>query len=743
VASRIYTSYDGPVDSVDRESEAAVNSVNPDADEYGAESEGIAAEDPGPQHLTEEQIEEITHLLRAGRRLPPHLFPNLFETSREYELAYRGKARRADILAETMAIPLQPVRTFGTARDDWSNMLILGDNLQVLRQLLRLKDDGYLRNADGTDGVRLCYIDPPFASQREFTGSRNEKAYIDRVAGAEFVEHLRRRLILIRELLADDGSIYVHLDLKKGHYIKVILDEIFGEQNFRSEISRVKCNPKNFDQAAFGNVHDLIFFYSKSRRSPDTVTWNGGREQLAKVANTGANLKHTPDGRPYTTGALHAKGVRSGQTGRPWRGVAPPPGRHWAYVHEELDRLDAEGVVEWSSTGNPRLIQWRDEPRGKKLQDIWEDFKDPGDRLARYPTEKNLDLLVTIVETSSREGDLVLDAFVGSGTTLEAATRLNRRWIGIDSGKFAIYVSQSRLLQQAGKKAPDQSFTLYNAGLYDYRSLRDLAWPKYLEFVLQLFQCRREEVSIGGVVFQGYLGDHPVLVYNFKEQPSATIGRAFIDDIASLCRGRLGPRCFIIAPALAVEPYEDYIDHEGTRFFFLRIPYSVIAELHKRAFSELRQPTSAATTNAPIDSVGFDFVQPPRVEAQYSTQGVNFVVAIREFESEAFAAVESVENIENLAMVLVDYSYDGEVFDLDAVHFAEDLAQQEWKVVIPRVRVAKTLMLIYIDIYGNEHREVKTHSDFGKRDVRHGTTRAAKARPISKASKKAVPRTNR
>ncbi len=662
--------------SADRRSPMPADAVDTSADEEGAEPIGLDTEDSSPQRLTAEQIEEITHLLRAGRRLPPHLFPNLFETSREYELAYRGKARRADILAETMAVPLQPVRTFGMGQGDWSNMLILGDNMQVLRQLLRLKDDGRLRNADGTDGIRLCYIDPPFASQREFTGSRNEKAYIDRVAGAEFVEHLRRRLILIRELLADDGSIYVHLDLKKGHYIKVILDEIFGEQNFRSEISRVKCNPKNFEQAAFGNVHDLIFFYSKSRRSPDTVRWNGGREQLVNE-NQGANLKYAPDGRPYTTGALHAKGVRSGQTGRPWRGVAPPPGRHWAYVQEELDRLDADGLVEWSSTGNPRLIQWRDKPSGKKLQDIWEDFKDPGDRLARYPTEKNLDLLITIVGTSSREGDLVLDAFVGSGTTLEAATRLKRRWIGIDSGKFAIYVSQARLLRLAGKKAPDESFTLFNAGLYDYRSLRDLPWPNYLEFVLQLFQCRAEEILIGGVAFNGYLGDHPVLVYKFKEHPSATIGRAFIDDIASLCRGRLGPRCFIIAPALAVEPYEDYIDHEGTRFFFLRIPYSVIAELHKRTFSELRQPTSAATTNAPIDSVGFDFVQPPRVEAHYSTRGTTFVVAIREFESEAFASVESAENIENLAMVLVDYSYDGEVFDLDAVHFAEDLAQQE------------------------------------------------------------------
>src|SRR2546430_945017 len=113
--------------------------------------------------LTDEQIEEIASLLRGGRRLPPYLFPHLFEAAREYELAYSGKARRIDVLAETMAVPLQPVRTFGPDRGGWSNMLVSGDNLQVLRRLIQLKAQGLLRNDDGSDGVRLCYIDPPFA----------------------------------------------------------------------------------------------------------------------------------------------------------------------------------------------------------------------------------------------------------------------------------------------------------------------------------------------------------------------------------------------------------------------------------------------------------------------------------------------------------------------------------------------------------------------------------------------------
>lgn len=112
--------------------------------------------------LPEEQIEEVVQLLRSGRRLPPHLFPQLFESPREYELTYAGKSRRADVIADTMAVPLQPVRTFGPVADgQWSDMLIFGDNLQVLKRLLQMKEAGELRNSDGSDGVRSSILTPP------------------------------------------------------------------------------------------------------------------------------------------------------------------------------------------------------------------------------------------------------------------------------------------------------------------------------------------------------------------------------------------------------------------------------------------------------------------------------------------------------------------------------------------------------------------------------------------------------
>lgn len=180
-----------------------------------------------------------------------------------------------------------------------------------------------------------------------------------------------------------------------------------------------------------------------------------------------------------------------------------------------------------------------------------------------------------------------------------------------------------------------------------------------------------------------------------------------------------------------VEPYEDYLTVRETRFFFLRIPYSIIAELHKKAFSDLRQPTSEARTNALIDSVGFDFIQPPNVDCRYVADNKYLEVEILAFESEAFAASPSEENIADLAMILVDSAYDGEVFSLSAVHFAEDLEHNHWRFRIPRTKVGKQVMLIYIDLYGNEHREVRPVESFQAPESGGSSTQAHSEKSIS------------
>ncbi len=355
-------------------------------------------------------------------------------------LSYKNKKSEADIINNTKKAKL----VYVSGQKGSRNKLIQGENLEVLKALL---EDYNLKGK-----VDLIYIDPPFATNGEFkigderatTVSKSfsdEVAYSDTLTGSEYLEFLRERLILLRELMSQKASIYLHIDYKIGHYVKVIMDEVFGIENFRNDITRIKCNPKNFQRKAYGNIKDVILFYSKTK-SP---IWNDPRIPFSEEDIRRLFTKVDKDGRRYTTVPLHAPGeTLNGKTGQEWRGIKPPKGRHWRSEPKVLDELDRKGLIEWSKRGVPRKKIYADEQKGKKMQDIWE-FKDP--QFPSYPTEKNLDLLKTIIEASSNEGDLVLDCFCGSGTTLVAAQELNRNWIGIDQSKHAIRVTKKRLSQ--------------------------------------------------------------------------------------------------------------------------------------------------------------------------------------------------------------------------------------------------------------------------------------------------------
>jgi len=375
-------------------------------------------------------------------------------------LKYPGKISKEELYRAIKPAELKIVKEFMKGKplfdDGWRNMLILGDNLPVLRTLLQ---DNKIRGK-----VKLIYIDPPFGTGSIFRGKRHvsaslrdEIAYHDMPLSPEYLEFLRRRLIFLHDLLAEDGSIYVHIDVDAVHYVKILMDEIFGIVNFINDIARVKCNPKNFERKAYGNIRDSILFYAKNY---GRNIWNDPREPYTEEDIKRLFPKIDKDGRRYTTVPLHAPGeTKNGPTGRPWRGIRPPPGRHWRYPPEVLDELDRKGLIEWSSTGNPRLKIYADEyiKKGKKMQDVWLNYKDPA--YPNYPTEKNLEMIMKIVEASSNPYDIVLDAFCGSGTLAVAAEKLNRRWICIDISPLAIEVALKRILE-LGNYRP---FVLVNA----------------------------------------------------------------------------------------------------------------------------------------------------------------------------------------------------------------------------------------------------------------------------------------
>ena len=337
------------------------------------------------------------------------------------ELHYPGKRPREEVLAYSPSGTFCGDTPF-TPTADYT--LLLGDNFPVLSSL---------RNSH-TRAVDLIYIDPPFGTGRVFPNGSAEIAYPDQLVDQEFLEFLRVRLILMRELLSDRGSIYLHIDKKVGHYVKIILDEVFGRENFLNDITRIKCNPKNFARKAFGNSTDMVLLYARHR---DRHIWQEQREPLTPGQIQRLFPKHDPEKGPYTTHPLHAPGeTHNGDTGQSWRGLRPPKGRHWRYKREVLDELDAQGLIEWSPTGNPRKRFFAREHKGQKLQDFWE-FKDKGASLVSYPTQKNPELLKRIISQSSLPDSLVLDAFAGSGSTLIAAHQLGRRFIGIDQSEAA------------------------------------------------------------------------------------------------------------------------------------------------------------------------------------------------------------------------------------------------------------------------------------------------------------------
>jgi DNA modification methylase len=688
--------------------------------------------------MNDEQRHEIIRLLQKNEELSHEWARILFPPEkREYELVYHGKEREEDVVANTLAVPLQKVRTFGKNGDDWNNMLIFGDNLQVMKSLLEMKHAGQLNNADGIPGIRLVYIDPPFATKQEFRGTQDQKAYQDKIAGAVFIEFLRKRLVLIRELLSDDGSLVIHLDARKGHYIKVILDEIFTENNFRNEIIVGRRITKNLQQQfeviqSLPVAHDSLFWYS---RRPST---RFGAISVPTEGKENGYWHHFWSGADRPTMRYELLGVTP-ETGQ-WKWRKEKAIEAIANYKRYLSEAQGKTLVDyWRDTGKKqkyirlsakgKVENWYP-PTVERIGDtLWLDIHAyPNSKI--YPTEKDEELLERVIELGTEnEGDLVLDCFAGSGTTCAVAEKLSRRWIGIDCGKLSIYTMQKRMLNlkaeigNKGTMLKPKPFTLYNAGLYDFSKLKELTWDSWRFFALQLFQCRDEPHKIGGIELDGYLKGASVLIFNHQKQPGVRIDEETVQSIHEALGRRVGSRMFIIAPALVFDFQQDYIDFDNVRYYALRIPYSIIHELHQREFTALKQPSDELAVNDTVEAVGFDFIRRPELDYAITVAArkgeliKEAVLRIKTFKSEAVvrAPLRKKGNRETLSMVMLDFNFNSEtdVFNLDAVFYAEGIEKADWEVRFPIESVGRQVMAVFVDIYGNEAREVIPAEKFG------------------------------
>jgi SAM-dependent methyltransferase len=366
-----------------------------------------------------------------------------------------------------------------------------------------------------------------------------------------------------------------------------------------------------------------------------------------------------------------------------------------------------------------------DETKGYAVTTLWDDIERIGNTSSErlhFPTQKPEKLLSRVLRVSSNEGDLILDSFCGSGTTLAVAEKMNRRWVGIDSSKFAIYICIKRMLSlkkgigNTGKELKPKCFGFYNAGLYfDGNYLKNLDDDQYKEFALQLFQAEPKKFEINGFEIEGIIFNSPVHV--FPRYGSLT--EEYVECLSKEIGDYLKDRLFIIAPANRVYFLQDYIEIKGKRYYILRIPYSIIDELHKKKFVRSWQPTAQDDMNQTIDAVGFDFILPPNVEVEYRRiPPKEKLIEELEIEIKKFESIQRTKNPiefkdkDSLSMILIDRSYNDTYFNMTDYFFADSIREKNWKVTIPYSENANKIMIIYLDVLGNERIEVIDISNF-------------------------------
>lgn len=367
-------------------------------------------------------------------------------------------------------------------RDDFRNMLIWGDNKLVMASLLR----------DFKGKIDLIYIDPPFDVGADFTmnlsigeGSdvvEKDQSTLEMVAYRDtwgrgtdsYLQMMFERLVLIRELLSDNGSLYLHCDYRVDSYLRSILDEVFSNDRFVNEIIWQRSANTSSIGKIWKRAHDTLLFFTKS----ESYKFNFQRKSLSEASLKLYTLEDKKG--QYRVVPLMVSGKRGGQTGKPWRGIDPNSkgrsGMHWVTTHDKLERYERDGLLVWPEKPEaaPGLKYYLDENPGVVVSDLWDDISlitSVGSEFEGYSTQKPEALLERIISAGSNEGDLVADFFCGSGTTGAVAERLGRKWIMADLGRFATHTSRKRLIELQRKlheeDEPYRAFDVYNLGRYE------------------------------------------------------------------------------------------------------------------------------------------------------------------------------------------------------------------------------------------------------------------------------------
>ena len=525
--------------------------------------------------LTEQEQQEIIRFIEADKPLPDKYRFLLFDDKREVELVWNGKTNEVC----NVVLPFQTIEQVDEPRAEkdtkrqmslfnldargrqlkgWTNKLIWGDNKLILSSL----KSGLLRDEiEAQGGLKLIYIDPPFDVGADFSmdieiggdtftkkpNILEEIAYRDTWGkGADsFISMIYERLVLMRDLLAENGSIYVHCDWRVSGYLRFALDEIFG--NFIAEISWKKLRSVKAQSNHFSNTKDSVFIYSNSSNYVFNPQFVPKDEKLLET-----HYRHVDEktGRRYNLDNFTQNGAGPARKfGN--RKIEPPPGKHWIWSQERIDEGMRLGLILFSKTGTPYVKRFFDDNEGTRVGDIWDDVF-PVNQVAKerldYPTQKPEALIERIIKASSNEGDLVADFFCGSGTTAAVAEKLGRKWISADLGKFAIHTTRKRMigvqrqLKAEGKNY--RAFEILNLGRYERQhyvglnpNLREEQKQQQLAakeaaFLDLILHAYRAEKTGGFATFHGKRAGRLVAV----GPVNLPVTRLFVEEIILECR---------------------------------------------------------------------------------------------------------------------------------------------------------------------------------------------------------------
>lgn len=550
----------------------------------------MARQDKRTYDLSEAEQRDLFNLIQQGKALPEKYRFILFEDKREVELLWNGKSR--DVC--TTILPFQSLEHIDEPRTEtktqadlfdsrgrqmkgWSNKLIWGDNKLILSSL---KAGPLRQQIEDAGGLKLIYIDPPFDVGADFSldieigGETFHKdpnlleqiAYRDTWGrGADsFISMLYERLILMRDLLATDGSIYVHMGWGVSHYVRAVLDEVFGKDRTVNQIiwkRQTAHSDSGQGSQHLGRLHDVLLHYSKS----ETYAWDIQYSPYDDSYIKSHYGRVDEQGRRYRLDNLTAPGgAGKGNPSYEFLGIT----RFWRYGRERMEALYREGRVVQTKPGTvPQYKRFLDEMPGVPVQDIWDDISSVNSQAKEaegYATQKPEALLERIIKSSSHVGDLVADFFCGSGTTAAVAEKLGRKWIATDLGKFGIHTTRKRLIgvqrQQKAVEKDFRAFEVLNLGRYERQAYLNLGGRltaeqrsaalsqkerEFRDLILRAYKASPlgvEETAQDGF-FHGARNGRLVVIGPIN----LPVGRLFVEEVITECRKRGASRVDILA----------------------------------------------------------------------------------------------------------------------------------------------------------------------------------------------------